>query len=118
MGTKMTLVVTYEVPRNEPPRNPDSIGYHFDPRTFLPDRNEVTTCIVFIPRLELIYVENDRLYCTFLGGSDLSGRMMINGEKEAIGPNRVVLRVDSSSYALENFMLQKRVSQLERFSKI
>ena len=113
MGTKLTLVVTYEVPiLNWTERNPDLIGYHFDPRTFLPPRNEVTTCLVFIPRLELIYIENDKLYCTFLGGSGLQGRMMIDGEKVAIGPNRVVLRVDASSFALEKFILQKRVSRL------
>ena len=64
-----------------------------------------------MPRLELIYVENDKLYCTFLGGSELKGRMMIGGEKVAIGPNRVVLRLDASSYALEKFILQKRVSR-------
>ena len=108
MGTKMTLVVTYEVPIQG--ANPDLPGYHYDPRTFLPDRNEVSTCLIYIPRLELIYCENDKLFCTFAGGSDLSGRMIINGRKEAIGPNRVIFRLDSSAFALEKFILQKRVS--------
>ena len=113
MGTKLTLVVTYEIPTPIwTEKNPDLIGYHFDPRVFYPPRNEVTTCLVFMPRLELIYVENDKLYCTFLGGSELKGRMMIGGEKVAIGPNRVVLRLDASSYALEKFILQKIVSRL------
>ena len=104
----MTLVVTYEVPNGI--RDPDLEGFHFDPRVFDPERNEVATCLVFIPRLELIYAENDKLYCSFLGGSQMKGKMTLNGATVRIGPNRVILRVDSSSYALERFLIEKRVS--------
>ena len=108
MGTKMTLVVTYEVPNDS--RNPDLAGYHYDPRIFDLSRNEVSTCLVFIPRLELIFAENDKLYCTFAGGSELKGRMVVNGQPQAIGPNRVIYRLEASSFALEKFILVKRVS--------
>ena len=115
----MTLVVTYEVPSDA--KDPDLEGYYFDPRVFDPERNEVATCLVFMPRLELIYAENDKLFCTFLGGSQMNGKMTIDGATVRIGPNRVILRVDSSSYALERFLLEKRVSQnysiLIRYSK-
>ena len=104
----MTLVVTYEVPNDS--RNPDLAGYHYDPRVFDLNRNEVSTCLVFIPRLELIYAENEKLYCTFAGGSELKGRMIVDGQQQAIGPNRVVYRLEASSFALEKFMLLKRVS--------
>ena len=106
----MTLVVTYEVPNDS--RNPDLAGYHYDPRIFDLSRNEVSTCLVFIPRLELIFAENDKLYCTFAGGSELKGRMVVNGQPQAIGPNRVVYRLEASSFALEKFILLKRVSPL------
>ena len=109
LGTRMTLVVTYEVPNDS--ENPDLDGYFYDPRTFLPDRDEVATCLIFMPRLELIFVENDKLYCTFAGGSELKGKMIIDGHQQAIGPNRVVYRVDASAYALERFMLHKTVSK-------
>ena len=111
----MTLVVTYEVPNEG--RNPDLDGYHFDTRVFAPDRNQVATCIVFIPRLELIYIENNRVYCTFLGGSTMKGKMMRDGLQVPIGPNRVVLRVDASSYALQRFLIEKAVSNNLTYKK-
>ena len=96
-----------------------------DQRVFHPDRDETMGCLVFIPRLELVFVENDHLYCVFKGGDHCKGSMWQKGSKDIchppllnwskigtakkINPNRVILRLDSTAFALENFILHKKV---------
>ena len=130
LGTSKRLIIQYETkapdakkiegwPRWEQIENLDN-------RKFQPFRNEVLGSLVYIPRLELVYVENDQMVCHFFGGNECKQTMftrapldvchppMLNwntmGTIRKINANRVILQLDSSAFALEKFILNARVS--------
>ena len=129
LGTQKKLIINYNTKSHgakEIANWPRWVGIDkLDQRKFTPDRDETMGCLVFIPRLELVFIENDNLYCIFMGGDDMKGSWfhsgsidirhppLLNWSKigtvEKINPNRVILRLDSTAFALENFILHKKV---------
>ena len=105
----MRLIVNYET------THPDASAYGLqgqsrkDPRTFRPAKDEVLTCLVYMPRLELQFIEETEIYCQFKGGNFEFGQFLNNGQPKSIGPNRVVLHLDTTSYSLERFLLHGKV---------
>ena len=114
MGTEKLLIVNYQTKAHgakEIPGWPRWAGIdNLDNRSFKPFRDETLGCLVFMPRLELVYIENDKIHCNFYGGDQCNAPIQIGGTTEKINTNRVIYRLDSSAFALEKFILNKRVS--------
>ena len=70
---------------------------------------DIKTTVVFLPSLELKYIENDDFVCGFYN-DDFLKPFIVNGKTEMIRPNRVVLALDTSSEAIEELLLQDQVS--------
>ena len=81
--------------------------------------------LVFIPRLELLYIENDNIVCNFLGGDNCNQKLWrrapldvchppmlhwnTTGKVEMINANRVIYMLDSTPEALEGFIFHGKV---------
>ena len=70
---------------------------------------DIKTTVVFLPSLELKYIENDDFVCGFYN-DDFLKPFIVNGKTEMIRPNRVVIALDTSTEAIEELLLQDQVS--------
>ena len=70
---------------------------------------DIKTTVVFLPNLELKYIENDDFVCGFYN-DEVEKPFMKNGKTEMIRPYRVVIALDTSTEAIEELLLQDQVS--------
>lgn len=90
----------------------------YDPRVLEDDAcpyfPKGTLC--FLPRLEVSFVDEEKIYCNFKGGDQLFGKITTKnkggktGKKvEEIGPNRVCLLLDVTPSSIAEFLENKTV---------
>lgn len=89
---------------------------------------KASTC--FLPRLQILYAENDDLYCNFKGGDLTAGRMIESSNAESneerqvdsnivtrkirrIGSNRVCLLLDMLPSSIYEFIFNNEVISLK-----
>lgn len=67
--------------------------------------------LVFLPRLDLLYIEGDTLFCQFRGGDELLGSFYDKnlGMVRKIGANRVMIVLDTYPSMIEDFLENKKV---------
>ena len=76
--------------------------------------------LCFLPRLDVSYVDEDKIICNFKGGDTLFGQMNendltndFNKPLTPIGPNRVVLLLDTQPSSIEAFMDKSEEVQIQ-----
>ena len=77
--------------------------------------------LCFLPRLDVSYVEEDKIVCNFKGGDTLFGQIKEHDSKSevkkplrAIGPNRVVLLLNTQPSSIEAFLNNFEVSKIKQ----
>ena len=82
--------------------------------------------LLFLPRLDVLYVEGDTLFCQFLGGNERKGFMnarqlpneLPKQPAEKIGENRVMLLLDINPSSIEEFLQKQKVIYFVLFTSI
>lgn len=66
--------------------------------------------LVFLPRLDLLYIENETLFCQFRGGDELNDSFYQKKDGiTKIGRNRVMLVLEITPSRINDFMVNKKV---------
>ena len=65
--------------------------------------------MVFFPRLELKYIENDDFVCGFLD-DEKQKPVKINGQTTMIRPHRIAIALETDPKGLQDLLLQDQVS--------
>ena len=70
---------------------------------------DVKTTMVYFPRLELKYIENDDFVCGFLD-DEKEKQVKINGQTTMIRPHRIAIALETDPQGLQELLLQDQVS--------
>ena len=65
--------------------------------------------MVYFPRLELKYIENDDFVCGFLD-DEKEKQVKINGQTTMIRPHRIAIALETDPQGLQELLLQDQVS--------
>ena len=66
--------------------------------------------LIFLPRLDLLYIEKDSLFCQFLGGDEVHGNMYHEHDGVTkIGPNRVMICLETTPSQIAAFVTNNQV---------